>query len=357
MHIILMILTILGQCKLSTKPHQNHFENIFYYDDEYYNNHLYVSKVYWNANFNKRLKDVDPRYLYYKDGDIKRYTKYDKIGQGAFSQVFLGLRDDGEIVVMKELKPMKWQAINREIQVLKAIKGTTNTLQLIDAIRNQNKKQNATFIYQYLSSVNLLHLFGKLELPKIKLYMYQLLKALNQVHSKGVMHRDVKMANIIIKDDDTLYLIDWGLGEFYHPKKRYNTRVGTRYYKAPELLVNNKQYDYSVDMWAFGCTLASMIFQKQPLFKGKDVYDQLDKIVTVLGTEDLLKYLEKYDLIYPDPPIHSQKPFTIYIDPENAHLVTKEGLDLISKLLVYDHKLRLTAEEAMAHSFFDGFRI
>ena len=54
------------------------------------------------------------------------------------------------------------------------------------------------------------------------------------------MHRDIKMANIIIKEDDTLYLIDWGLGEFYHPKKRYNTRIGTRYYKAPELLVNNK---------------------------------------------------------------------------------------------------------------------
>jgi casein kinase II subunit alpha len=53
------------------------------------------------------------------------------------------------------------------------------------------------------------------------------------------MHRDVKMANTIIKDD-TLYLIDWGLGEFYHPKKEYNTRVGTRYLKAPELLINNR---------------------------------------------------------------------------------------------------------------------
>lgn len=86
------------------------------------------------------------------------------------------------------------------------------------------------------------------------------------------MHRDVKMANTIISNE-TLYLIDWGLGEFYHPKKSYNTRVGTRYYKAPELLVNNRQYDYSVDLWAYGCTLASMIFQINPLFKGKDNYE------------------------------------------------------------------------------------
>jgi len=46
---------------------------------------------------------------------LQQYTKYDKIGQGAFSEVFVGLSDDGKIVVMKELKPMKWQAINREI--------------------------------------------------------------------------------------------------------------------------------------------------------------------------------------------------------------------------------------------------
>jgi len=52
------------------------------------------------------------------------------------------------------------------------------------------------------------------------------------------MHRDVKLANIIVSQEN-LTLIDWGLSEFYHPKKRYNTRVGTRYYKAPELLVNN----------------------------------------------------------------------------------------------------------------------
>lgn len=86
------------------------------------------------------------------------------------------------------------------------------------------------------------------------------------------MHRDVKLANIII-NEETLTLIDWGLGDFYHPKKRYPTKVGTRHYKAPELLVNYQYYDYSVDMWAFGCTFASLIFRKQPVIKSKDNYE------------------------------------------------------------------------------------
>ncbi len=172
--VIIQSILIVGTYHAS-KPSQNHFENVFFYDDDYYQvtqyfeqNNLYVSRVYWNANFNKKLKDVDPKYLYYKDGNLQQYTKYDKIGQGAFSEVFVGLSDDGKIVVMKELKPMKWQAINREIQVLKGLKGATNTLQLVDAIRGRpGRKQNATLIYEYLSSVNLLHLFGKLELSKI----------------------------------------------------------------------------------------------------------------------------------------------------------------------------------------------
>ena len=65
-----------------------------------------------------------------------------------------------------------------------------------------------------------------------------------------------------------LRLIDWGLAEFYHPQKMYNVRVATRYFKAPELLVDYKYYDYALDMWSFGCLLAGIVFQKEPFFHG-----------------------------------------------------------------------------------------
>ena len=56
-----------------------------------------------------------------------------------------------------------------------------------------------------------------------------------------------------------LRLIDWGLAEFYHPGTEYHIRVGSRYYKGPELLVGYKRYDYSLDMWSVGCMLASLV--------------------------------------------------------------------------------------------------
>lgn len=58
---------------------------------------------------------------------------------------------------------------------------------------------------------------------------------------------------------EKLRLIDWGLAEFYHAGTSYNVRVASRYFKGPELLVDFQEYDYSLDLWSFGCMLASMV--------------------------------------------------------------------------------------------------
>ncbi len=74
------------------------------------------------------------------------------------------------------------------------------------------------------------------------------------------MHRDVKPHNIMIDHEKReLRLIDWGLAEFYFPDKEYNVRVASRYFKGPELLVDNEIYDYSLDIWSLGCMFAGMV--------------------------------------------------------------------------------------------------
>ena len=83
-------------------------------------------------------------------------------------------------------------------------------------------------------------------------------KALDHAHCQGIMHRDIKLKNLIIESDTkNVRLIDWGLGEFYYPKFDYSVKVGTRPYKSPELLLNNTKYDYSLDIWSVGCIFAS----------------------------------------------------------------------------------------------------
>ena len=108
----------------------------------------------------------------------------------------------------------------------------------------------------------------------VRVYIYKILEALEFSHSHGIMHRDVKPLNIVINHDaKELRLIDWGLADFYIPEKEYNVRVASRYYKGPELLVDDKLYHYSLDIWSTGCTMAGMIFKIDTFFKGADNFD------------------------------------------------------------------------------------
>ncbi|KAJ1503682.1 Casein kinase II subunit alpha, partial [Coelomomyces lativittatus] len=118
----------------------------------------------------------------------------------------------------------------------------------------------AALIFEYVENIEHKILYASFSDYDVRYYIYELLKALEYCHSKGIIHRDVKPQNVVIDHNKkTLRLIDWGLADFYHPGVELNVRVASRYFKGPELLVNFQHYDYSLDMWSLGCMLASMV--------------------------------------------------------------------------------------------------
>merc|ERR1712130_251006 len=225
---------------------------------------------------------------------------------------------------------VKKSKIKREIKILKNLKGGPNIIQLNDTVKDPVSRI-PSLVFEYINNTNFKTLYPTFTDFDVRYYIYEILKALDFCHSCGIMHRDVKPHNVMI-DHQTkkLRLIDWGLAEFYHPKQQYNVRVASRYFKGPELLVNMRQYDYSLDMWSLGCMFAGMTFQKEPFFHGRDNHDQLVKIAKVLGTAGLYEYIKKY--------------------------MSNESLDFVDRLLRYDHNKRLTPREAMAHSYFKPIR-
>mmetsp|Transcript_11504 Transcript_11504/g.17316 ORF Transcript_11504/g.17316 Transcript_11504/m.17316 type:complete len:346 (-) Transcript_11504:77-1114(-) len=297
-------------------------------------------------------------------GTIDNYECYHKLGRGKYSEVYLGYcKANNSKCIIKVLKPVKAEKIYREIKILQTLYGGPNVIKLCDLIKEPVSKIPC-FIYEQMPHIDTKILSPTLKDLQVRIYIFKILQALQFSHSHGIMHRDVKPLNIVINPAELrLSLIDWGLADFYIPDKEYNVRVASRYYKGPELLVDDKLYHYSLDIWSLGCTLAGMLFKVDTFFKGHDNFDQLIKIVRVLGEEDLHEYVHRYNLKIPKDAKKLMKgqdfekqPWTNFINSKNKHMISAEALDLLDKMLRYDKNQRINCKDAMAHPYFDPIR-
>lgn len=320
-----------------------------------------VSKVYAEANTLKDKSWWDYENLSIVWEEPSNYEILKKLGRGKYSEVFQGISlDDHKEIVIKVLKPVKRKKIKREIKILQNLNQGPFIIKLLAVIKDPISK-TPSLISEYINNVEFRTLYPTLTDYEIRFYMYDLLSALDYCHSQGIMHRDVKPHNVMIDPVlKKLRLIDWGLAEFYHPGTEYNVRVASRYFKGPELLVDFRYYDYSLDLWSFGTMLASIILKKEPFFHGKSNTDQLVQIVRVLGTDELNAYLNKYNIKlgpeYDEMGVYSRRPLHRFVNEHNLHLANDVVLRFLDALLKFDHMARLTAKEAQAHEWFDMVR-
>ena len=104
---------------------------------------------------------------------------------------------------------------------------------------------------------------------EFKRTLFSLIKSIDFLHSRGILHRDLKPQNLLYcSTTKALKLCDFGLSRFLTlPLEPYSLEVATLWYRPPELLFGKNIYSISVDMWAIGCIFAEMI-SKEVLFKG-----------------------------------------------------------------------------------------
>lgn len=111
-------------------------------------------------------------------------------------------------------------------------------------------------------------------------FLYQLLRGLKYIHSANVLHRDLKPSNLLLNANCDLKICDFGLARTTSETDFMTEYVVTRWYRAPELLLNCSEYTAAIDVWSVGCIFMELL-NREPLFPGRDYVQQLRLITEV----------------------------------------------------------------------------
>jgi cyclin-dependent kinase 10 len=188
---------------------------------------------------------------------------------------------------------------------------------------------------------------------QIKCLMLQLLKGLRYLHRKFIVHRDLKLSNLLLTRDGILKIADFGLSRrFGKPLKSMTPRVVTLWYRSPELLLGTKDYSTAIDVWSAGCIFGEFLLSK-PMLPGKTELEQYKMIVELLGSPDEHIWPGYSDLPFADV---FKTPWVEMDDIERRFPnTTKAGHRLLKRMLAWSPKKRTTAVDAMDSSYFDEF--
>lgn len=187
--------------------------------------------------------------------------------------------------------------------------------------------------------------------PLCKIYSYQMFRSLSYIHNLSICHRDIKPQNILIDvESNKLVLCDFGSAKLLKQGETSVAYICSRYYRAPELILGEDNYDCSIDVWAIGCVVAEMVLG-EPLFPGKNSKDQFVRIMSILGSptaQELRAMCRNPPAGIPEVKGMGLKTKLKNFDPEL--------IDFLSKILVYSPAQRIQPIEALTHPYFNALR-
>ncbi|KAF3927307.1 hypothetical protein ABW21_db0201365 [Orbilia brochopaga] len=277
----------------------------------------------------KNLPDTPPPVI----SDSRRgmdYARGKSLGEGGFARCFEVQNPDGDIYAAKVVskKSLSSQRMKSkflgELQVHKTMEHP-NIVRFKECFEDP---QNVYMILELCSNKSLMDLLRKRKFftePEARFFLIQMLGAVKYMHSRNVIHRDLKLGNIFLDSDLNVKIGDFGLAALLiDGTERKNTICGTPNYIAPEVLFGKEEgHSFEVDLWSLGIILYAMLVGKPPFQSGdvKEIYQKI-KIAT---------------FSYP---------------PHPPQEVSPEAKDLIKSLLSPDPRNRPTIDDIAEHAFF-----
>jgi serine/threonine protein kinase len=258
------------------------------------------------------------------------------IGSGVYGKVYQAMNmNTGELIAAKcftlSTDLMKAEkellAIRREIVILQLL-DHPNIIKYLQV--DYSKLNNSVdILMEYVPSGSMLELLGRYRCfsePVIRNYTRQLLEGLSYLHNNSVVHRDLKSANILVAEDGTLKLTDFGCSRRFNQELYYESMSfkGSPYWMAPEVVMR-KGHKFPADIWSLGCLVIEMVTGRPPW---ADMTSDTREVLRMIAEEESLPNM-----------------------PEGISGAMKE---FILRCLQREPEKRPSAEELLKHEMFEG---
>ena len=248
---------------------------------------------------------------------VSEFEKLNRIGEGTYGIVYRAKdTKTGEIVALKKMRMEREKdgipvSGLREITILLAC-DHENIVKMREIAVGRSLE--SMFLVMIYCEQDLASLLDNMQTPftesQVKCIMKQVFRGLRYLHSNFIVHRDLKVSNLLMTDKGCVKIADFGLARYYGlPLKPMTPKVVTLWYRAPELLLNARTQTTAIDMWSSGCILGELLAHK-PLLPGKSEINQLELVIDLLGTPN--------DSIWPEfSSLPALQEFTLKQQPYN----------------------------------------